>query len=112
MPATIKIFQVGEKLFTHVMNANHDSVELRDEGNETLLIYGADAKVSNQDGRQGNFYVEYLDGQPHWVYYEMPLQTRYICGPDLRTAEIEVSKRFIGNFNLLTAEPGLATSTL
>src|ERR1035437_5845178 len=98
MSATIKIFQVGEKIFTHVMNAYHDSVELRDESNETLLIYGADAKVTNQDGRMGNFHVEYLEGQPHWVYYEMPLQTRFVFGPDLHTAEVEVSKRFIGNF--------------
>lgn len=96
MSATIKIFQVGEKSFFHVMNASHDSVELRNEGDETLLVYGADARVSNPDGRMGNFYVEFLGGQPSWVYYEMPLQTRTVFGPDLATAEVEVSKRYIG----------------
>lgn len=106
MSATIKIFQVGEKIFSHVMNAYHDSVDLRDDGNETLLTYGADATVSNQDGRKGNFYVEYLEGQAHWVYYEMPLQTRHVFGPDLHTAEVEVSKRFIGNFGAVVAEQG------
>lgn len=104
MSATIKIFQVGEKLFSHVMNAYHDSVDLRDDGNETLLTFGADARVSNQDGRKGNFYVEYLEGQPHWVYYEMPLQTRHVFGPDLHSAEVEVSRRFIGSFGAVVGE--------
>jgi hypothetical protein len=97
MSATIKIFQVNNKSFSHVMNDNHDSVELRDDGNETLLTYGADATVSDQDGRRGNFFVEYVEGQPRWVYYEMPLQTRFVYGPDLRSAEVDVSRRFIGN---------------
>jgi hypothetical protein len=44
----------------------------------------------------GNFHVEYLDGRPRWVFYEMPLETRIVLGPDLLTAEVEVSKRFIG----------------
>ncbi len=96
MSATIKIFQVGDKSFYHVMNASHDSVELRNEGDETLLVYGADARVSSRDGRMGNFYVEFLDGHPSWVYYEMPLQTRTVFGPDLATAEVEVSRRYIG----------------
>jgi hypothetical protein len=97
MSATIKIFQVGGKCFSHVMNAYHDSVELRDEVNETLLTYDADARVSNPRGRMGTFHIEYLEGQPCWVYYEMPLQTRTVFGTDLITAEVEVSKRFIGN---------------
>ena len=97
MSAAIKIFQVNNKLFSHVMNDNHDSVELRDDDNETLLTYGADASVSNQDGRLGTFFVEYLEGQPRWVYYEMPLQTRFVYGPDLNSAELEVSRRFLGN---------------
>jgi hypothetical protein len=96
MSATIKVFQVGEKRFRHVMNTMHDSVELRDEGNAILLTYGADARVSNHAGRMGNFNVEYLDGRPRWVFYEMPLETRIVLGPDLLTAEVEVSKRYIG----------------
>ena len=104
MSATIKIFQVGDKSFSHVMNAYHDSVDLRDERNETLLTYGSDARVSNQNGRMGNFSVEYLDGQPCWVYYEMPMQTRHVFGTDLQTAEVEVSKRFIGKFGTLVTD--------
>jgi hypothetical protein len=104
MSATIKIFQVGDKSFSHVMNAYHDSVDLRDESNETLLTFGPDARVSNHDGRMGSFYVEYLEGQPCWVYYEMPMQTRHVFGTDLQTAEVEVSKRFIGNFTALVAD--------
>ena len=95
MSATIKIFQVGKKQFSHVMNANHDSVDLRDDRNQTLLTYGANARVIRQNCHMGNFYVEFLEGQPCWVYYEMPLQTRNVLGPDLHTAEVEVSKRFI-----------------
>ena len=108
MSATIKIFQVGNRSFSHVMNAYHDSVDLRDESNETLLTYGADARVSNHDGRKGSFYVEYLEGQPCWVYYEMPLQTRHVFGTDLQTAEVEVSKRFIGKFGTPVADLDLA----
>ena len=108
MSATIKIFQVGNRSFSHVMNAYHDSVDLRDESNETLLTYGADARVSNHDGRMGSFYVEYLEGQPCWVYYEMPQQTRHVFGTDLQTAEVEVSKRFIGNSATNAANQDLA----
>lgn len=101
MSATIRVFQVGEKRFTHVMNSNHDSVELCNEANETLLIYGADARVASQDGPMGRFYVEYIAGRPCWVYYEMALQTRRVFGPNLLAAEVELSKRFIGTFGLL-----------
>jgi len=97
MSATIKIFQVGGKSFTHVMNAYHDSVELRDDVNETLLTYDADARVNNSRGRMGTFYIEYLEGQPCWVFYEMPWQTRFVFGTDLLAAEVEVSRRFIEN---------------
>jgi hypothetical protein len=106
MTATIKIFQVGEKSFRHVMNTRHDSVELRDENDEILLNYGADARVTNQDGRKGHFYVEYLDGQPRWVYYEIPLETRIVYGPDLPMAEVEVSKRYLGRFAPVVTELG------
>ena len=107
MSATIKIFQVGDKSFSHVINASHDSVELRNESNEILLVYGSDARVTNQEQRMGNFYVEFLAGQPCWVYYEMPHQTRCVYGPDLITAEVDVSKRFIGLFNTTAAENSL-----
>lgn len=104
MSATIKIFHVGQRCFSHVLNTRHDSVELHDEFNEVLLVYGADARVRDQRGRRGNFESEYLDGQPHWVYYEPcnpgsqnapDQQTRIVFGPDLPTAEVEVSKRYI-----------------
>ena len=104
MTATFKIFQIGEKLFRHVINTQYDSVELRDESEAVLLNYGADARVTNDAGRVGNFYAEYIEGQPRWVYYEMPLQTRTVFGPDLPTAELEVSRRYLGRFNSLATE--------
>ena len=57
MSATIKIFHVGQRCFSHVLNTRHDSVELHDEFNEILLVYGADARVRDQRGRMGNFEV-------------------------------------------------------
>ena len=104
MSATIKVFQVGGKCFTHVMNASHDSVELRDQGDGVLLTYGADAKVRNQNGQLGKFIVEYINGQPRWVYYENFHQIRIVCGPNLHAAEVEVSRRFIGRFDYFEAE--------
>lgn len=95
MSATIKVFQVGDKRFTHVMSSYHDSVELRDEEGETLLTYSENAKVINHEGLIGHFSVEYLDGLPRWIYYEIALQTPSVFGPDLLTAEVEVSKRYI-----------------
>lgn len=97
MSATIKQFQVGYKRFSHVMNSDHDSVDLRDEGNATLLTYGANSSVNNARGRIGFFNVEYFEGRPLWVYYEMTGETRYECGVDRRTAEVAVSRRFIGS---------------
>ena len=101
MSATIKVFQVGEKRFTHVMNSNHDSVELRNDVNETLLTYGADARVANQEGPMGRFYIELIAGHPRWVYYETALQTRRVLGPSRIDAEVEVSKGFIDTFGPL-----------
>ena len=97
MSATIKVFQVGDKCYKHVMNEYHDSVELQGEENEVLLVYGADAKVRNSDGRMGDFYIEFLDGQPRWVYYDLPHQSRMVLSPDLHAAEVEVSKQYIVN---------------
>ena len=106
MTATFKIFQIGEKLFRHVINTQYDSVELRDESEAVLLNYGADARVTNDAGRVGNFYAEYIEGQPRWVYYEMPFETRTVFGPDLSSAEVEVSKHYIGRLGFGTTEPG------
>jgi hypothetical protein len=111
MTATFKIFQVGEKLFKHVINTQYDSVELRDENEAVLLNYGTDARVTNHAGRVGTFYAEYIEGQPRWVYYEMPLETRTVFGPDLSSAEVEVSKHYIGRLDL-TTEPGQVGASL
>ena len=102
MSATIKVFQVGTKTYKHVMNAYHDSVELHDERDAILLVFGADAKVRDQAGRLGLFHTEYIDGRPHWVYYDMPQQTRMVLSPDLHTAEVEVSRHYLGASSGLT----------
>ncbi|MFT3849321.1 MAG: hypothetical protein QM739_11820 [Propionivibrio sp.] len=108
MSAMIKVFHVGQRRFSHVLNTRHDSVELHDEFHEILLVYGADARVHDQRGRMGNFEAEYVDGQPRWVYYEScehrdeyaPREpTRIVYGPDLPTAEVEVSKRYISMYD-------------
>jgi hypothetical protein len=105
MMATIKIFQVGLKRYKHVKNTRHDSVELRDECDDMLqcdgmlLNFDAGARVTNHEGRMGDFYIENVDGQARWVYYELPLQTRTVFGPDLPTAELEVSKRYLGKLS-------------
>ena len=95
MSATIKVFQVGNKSYKHVMNAYHDAVELRGEENEVLLVYGSDAKVTDREGRMGDFYIEFLDGQPKWVFYDTAHQSRLILSPDRHAAEVEVSKRYL-----------------
>ena len=99
MSATIKVFFVDGKCFTHIMNASHDSVKLRDRRNEILLTFGANARVTHRNGQLGNFIVEYIDGQLRWVYYENFRQIRTVFGPNLHTAEVEVSRRFIGRFD-------------
>jgi hypothetical protein len=104
MSATIKVFHVGTKCYKHVMNAYHDSVELHDEGDAILLVFEANAKVRNQEGRMGSFHIEYPDGQPRWVYYDTPHQTRTVLSPDLHSAEVEVSKRYIGEHCFVAAE--------
>jgi len=95
MSATIKVFYVGDKCFRHVMSSYHDHVELRDEDDETLLIYRDHTKVFDQNGRLGSFNIEHVDGQLHWVYYEMQMEAGVILGPDLTSAEVEVSRRYI-----------------
>jgi len=95
MSATIKVFYVGDKCFRHVMSSYHDQVELRDEDDETLLTYSDNTKVFDQNGRRGSFNIEHLEGQLHWVYYEMQVDTRIVLGPDLPSAELEISRRYI-----------------
>ena len=96
MSATIKVFQVDNKSYKHVMNASRDSVELQDETNAVLLVFGADAKVRNHLGRLGDFFFEILDGQPRWVYYELPHQAPRVLSPDRHVAEVEVSRHYLG----------------
>lgn len=58
-----------------MLQARHERVprlgRTQGEENEVLLVHGADAKVRNSDGRMGDFYIEFLDGQPRWVYYDL-----------------------------------------
>jgi hypothetical protein len=103
MSAIIKIFQVGAKTYKHVMDASRDSVELQDETNTVLLVFGADARVRNNEGRLGDFFVEFLDGFPRWVFYDLPHQSRRVLSPDRHAAEVEVSRRYIGEIGAVMA---------
>ena len=96
MSATIKVFQVDGKCYKHVMNTAIDAVELHDENDVILLVFGADAKVRNHAGRMGDFHVEYIDGEMHWIYYDIPQQTCLILNADRHTAEVEISRRYLG----------------
>ena len=95
MSATIKIFHVGNKSFRHVMSSELDLVELRDEDDKTILTYCADSKVFDQHGRLGKFCLEYVDGQPRWVFCETPIDACVVLGPDLPSAAVEFSKRYL-----------------
>ena len=95
MSATIKVFQVGAKCFKHVMNTDHDRVELRDENDKTLLTYSEDTKVFDLNGPLGNFNIDYIDGKPRWIFYAMADKSCIELGPDLHTAKVEVSKHYI-----------------
>ena len=104
MSATIKVFYVGDKCFRHVMSSNHGLVELRDADDKTILTYSEDAKVFDQSGRLGNFNIDYLDGLPRWIFCESPLDICIALGPDLPTAKVEVSKRYIRQLSSVAAE--------
>ena len=95
MSATIKVFYVGEKCFKHVMSSNHDLIELRDEDDKTILTYSEDSKVFDQSGPRGSFIIDYFEGRPRWIFCEMPAENCIALGPDLPTAKVEVSKRYI-----------------
>jgi len=103
MSVTVKIFAVGDKCFRHVMNADHESIELRDEDDKTLLIFSADAKVFDHRGRLGNLDIEFLDGHPCWLYCEKPTESCIGLGPDLPTAKVEISKRYIRRLDACAA---------
>ena len=103
MSAIIKIFQVQAKSYKHVLNTAHDSVELQDDSNAVLLVFGADAKVRNHEGRLGDFYFEFFDGLPRWVYYDQLHQSRAVLSPDRHVAEVEVSRRYIGELSAFAA---------
>ena len=96
MSATIRVFQVDGKCYKHVMNTANDAVELHDENDAILLVFGADAKVRNMAGRMGDIHVETIDGSLHWVYYDIPHQACLVLSPDRHTAEVEISRRYLG----------------
>ena len=95
MSVTIRIFQVEEKCFKHVMSSYHDKVELRDEDDKALLTYSNDAKVFDQNGHLGNFSIDFIDGRPRCVYYAKGEETCTDLGPDMLTATVEFSKRYL-----------------
>ena len=95
MSATIKVFQVGEKCFTHFMNTRDDSIELRDEDGGVLLRYDESAHVNDHNGRMGHLPFERFEDRMRWVYYEIARQTVTPLGADLPSAEVEVSRLYI-----------------
>jgi len=103
MSATIKVFQVGDKCFKHVMSSDHERVELRDEDDRTLLTYSEDDKVYDQRGRLGDFHIDFSDGRPRWLFSPMPSDTCLMLSPDLPSAKLEVSRRYIAQLGLLAA---------
>ena len=105
MSATIKIFHVGNKCFRHVLSSYHDLVELRDEDDKTILTYSEDTKVFDQNGRLGHFDLVFLDGCPRWIFYEAPAENEIALGPDLPTAKVEISKRYIRQLSSIGESP-------
>jgi len=95
MSAIIRIFQVGEKRFSHVMNTRDDSIELRDEGGEVLLRYDESAHVSDHNGLMGHLFFERHEDRMRWAYYEIEHQTVTSLSADLPSAEVEVSRLYI-----------------
>lgn len=102
MSAIIKVFQVGQKRFTHFMNTRNDTIELRNEEGEILLRYDDSAKVSNHDGYMGCLYFEHCNGRMRWIYNEISQQSTIVPGPDLQSAEVEVSRRYIDRCELFS----------
>lgn len=95
MSATIRVFHVGDKCFKHVMSTELELVELKDENDNTILRYCADSRVFDQNGRLGRICLEYVAGQPRWVFCETPIEACVDLGPDLPSAAVEFSKRYL-----------------
>ena len=95
MSATIKVFYVGDRCFRHVMSSYHDQVELRYEDDETLLTYSDNARVFDRHGRLGSLEMEHVEEGLRWVYYDLQVAAGIVPGPDLPSAAVEVSKRYL-----------------
>ena len=95
MSAIVKIFQVENKWYKHVMSSYHDRVDLLDEDNKTLLTYRDNEKVFDQNGCVGNLAVDFIDGMPHWAYYATDGEIIPDLGPDMLAAAAALSKRYI-----------------
>lgn len=95
MSAIVKIFKVENKSYRHVMSSYHDRVDLLDEDNRMLLSYRDNEKVFDQNGRLGSLSIDFVDGMPHWAYYATDGKMIPNLGPDILTAAVELSKRYI-----------------
>ena len=95
MSAVIKIFHVSGQCFRHVMNPYFDRIELRDESDRTLLSYCDGTKVFADAERLGSFSLCYVDGRPRWFFCETGVDAGLDLGPDLPSAKVELSRRFI-----------------
>ena len=65
-----------------------------------------ESRLPHSDRRVGNFDFEYLDGQPRWFYYEMPIEAPVAYGLDLSVPKVDVSKRHTGGLGLAAVELG------
>ena len=68
---------------------------LRDEDDETLLTYSDNASVFDRHGRLGSLEMEHVEEGLRWVYYDLQVAARIVLGPDLPSAAVEVSKRYL-----------------
>ena len=94
MSATIKVFNVGNKCFRHVMDPARDQIELRDEDNLVLLIFRERTKVFDRERRIGDFMADFRAGAPHWFFCTTGEDAPLDLGPDLATAKVEMSRRY------------------
>jgi hypothetical protein len=93
MPNILETFNVGSETFRHIYFTGTDTVELQDENDKTLIIYGAKGKAYTKDGKLGDFELEKSPGV--WVFYENPNRDRIVCTGDLYESELMISKRWI-----------------
>ena len=94
MSATIKIFNIGNRCFRHVMDPGRDQVELRDEDNRVLLVFRERTKVFDRERRIGDFAADFGQGAPHWFFYATNAEAPLDFGPDLATARVEMSRMY------------------